>query len=104
MSEIDAYMTFRSPLAKPTQGSSKIGRRTETMALKGKPRDMNKWRGVLLDPNVHFPGGGREYPRARNQLLGGEGELKQRGEHIAPNTPALPPSGLLPGEHVLESA
>src|SRR6516162_9677440 len=27
----------------------------ETMALKGKPRDMNKWREVLLDPNVHFP-------------------------------------------------
>jgi hypothetical protein len=28
----------------------------ETMALKGKPRDMNKWREVLLDPNVYFPG------------------------------------------------
>jgi hypothetical protein len=26
-----------------------------TMALKGKPRDMNKWREVLLDQNVHFP-------------------------------------------------
>jgi predicted dithiol-disulfide oxidoreductase (DUF899 family) len=33
------------------------------MALKGKPRDMNKWREVLLDPNVHFPGESSEYRR-----------------------------------------
>jgi len=31
------------------------------MALKGQPRDMNKWREVLLDPSVHFPGESSEY-------------------------------------------
>ena len=42
------------------------------MALKGKPRDMNKWREVLLDPNVHFPGESSEYRRTRNELLEAE--------------------------------
>jgi hypothetical protein len=40
----------------------------ETMALKGKPRDMKKWREILLDPNVHFPGESTEYRCARNEL------------------------------------
>ena len=45
------------------------------MALKGKPRDMNKWREVLLDPNVHFPAESGEYRCARNELLEAEAEL-----------------------------
>ena len=44
----------------------------ETVAGKGSPRDMNKWREVLLDPNVQFPGESGEYRRARNQLLEAE--------------------------------
>src|SRR6266446_6557024 len=95
MSEIDSYMTFRSPLAKPTQGSSKIGRRTETMALKGKPRDMNKWREVLLDPNVHFPGESSKYRRARNELLEAEAELRRLNEQVAAQRRTLPAGGLI---------
>src|SRR5712672_2753308 len=104
MSEIDSYMTFRSPLAKPTQASSKIGRRTETMALKGKPRDMNKWREVLLDPNVHFPGESSEYRRARNELLEAEAELKRLNEQVAAKRRALPAGGLIREDYVFESA
>ena len=54
------------------------------MALKGKPRDMNKWREVLLDPNVHFPGESSEYRNARNQLLGAEAELRRLNEDQCP--------------------
>ena len=50
------------------------------MALKGKPRDMKKWRDVLLDPNVQFPGESGEYRRARNELLEAEAELKRLGK------------------------
>jgi hypothetical protein len=39
------------------------------MAPKGTPRDMNKWRETLLDPNITFPGQSGEYRRARNELL-----------------------------------
>jgi hypothetical protein len=42
--------------------------RMETMALKGRPRDMNKWREVFLDPNVHFPNESSEYRQASNEL------------------------------------
>src|SRR6516164_6789810 len=52
----------------------------ETMPLKGKPRDMNKWREVLLDPNVHFPGESSEYRRARDELLEAEAELRRLNE------------------------
>jgi len=53
------------------------------MALKGKPRDMNKWREVLLDPNVHFPGESSEYRRSRNELLEAEAELRRVNEQVA---------------------
>ncbi|HEY2473141.1 MAG TPA: hypothetical protein VGI45_35500 [Terracidiphilus sp.] len=53
------------------------------MALKGKPRDMNKWREILLDPNVRFPGESSEYRRARNELLDAEAELQRLNERIA---------------------
>jgi predicted dithiol-disulfide oxidoreductase (DUF899 family) len=55
----------------------------ETMALKGKPRDMKKWREVLLDTNVHFPGESSEYRHARNELLDAEGELRRLNEQVA---------------------
>jgi hypothetical protein len=52
------------------------------MALKGKPRDMKKWREVLLDPNVHFPGESSEDRRTRNELLEAEAELRQLNEQV----------------------
>ena len=53
------------------------------MALKGEPRDMNKWREVLLDSNVHFPGESSEYRHARNELLEDEATLKVLSEKVA---------------------
>ena len=60
------------------------------MALKGNPRDMNKWREVLLDPDVHFPGESTEYRRARNELLDAEAELQRLNEQVAAQRRALP--------------
>ena len=74
------------------------------MAIKGKPRDMNKWREVLLDPNVHFPGESSEYRRARNQLLEAEDELRRLNEQVAAQRRALPAGGLLAEDYVFESA
>ena len=65
------------------------------MALKGKPRDMNKWREVLLDPNVHFPGESSEYRRARNELLEDEAALKRLSDQVAAKRRALPTGGLI---------
>ena len=65
------------------------------MALKGKPRDMNKWREVLLDPNVHFPGESSKYRRARNELLEAEAELRRLNEQVAAQRRALPAGGLI---------
>jgi predicted dithiol-disulfide oxidoreductase (DUF899 family) len=74
------------------------------MALKGKPRDMNKWRKVLLDPNVHFPGESSEYRRARNELLEAEAELRRLNEQVAAQRRALPAGGLIREDYVFESA
>jgi len=76
----------------------------ETMALKGKPRDMNKWREVLLDPNVHFPGESSDYRRARNRLLEAEAELRRLNEQVAAQRRALPAGGLIREDYILESA
>src|ERR1700741_4697806 len=76
----------------------------ETMALKGKPRDMKKWRDVLLDPNVHFPGESSEDRRARNELLEDEAALKLLSEKIAAKRRALPAGGLVKEDYVFESA
>jgi predicted dithiol-disulfide oxidoreductase (DUF899 family) len=76
----------------------------ETMALKGKPRDMNKWREVLLDPNVDFPGESSEYRRARNELLEAEAELRRLNEQVAAQRRALPAGGLIREDYVFESA
>src|SRR5258708_20355964 len=74
------------------------------MALKGKPRDMNKWREVLLDPNVHFPGESSEYRRVRNELLEAEAELRRLNEQVAAQRRALPAGGLIREDYVFESA
>src|SRR6267154_6308623 len=74
------------------------------MALKGKLRDMNKWREVLLDPNLHFPGESSEYRRARNQLLEAEDELRRLNERVAAQRRALPAGGLVAEDYVFESA
>ena len=76
----------------------------ETMAIKGKPRDMNKWREVLLDPNVHFPSESSEYRRARNELSEKEAELQQLNEQVAALRRALPAGGLVREDYVFESA
>src|ERR1700741_1362872 len=76
----------------------------QAMALKGKPRDMNKWREVLLDSNVHFPGESSEYRRARNELLEDEAALKALSEKVAPKRRALPAGGLVKEDYVFESA
>jgi predicted dithiol-disulfide oxidoreductase (DUF899 family) len=76
----------------------------ETMALKGKPRDMKKWREVLLDPNVHFPGESSDYRRARNELLEAEAELRRQNEQVAAQRRALPAGGVIREDYVFESA
>jgi predicted dithiol-disulfide oxidoreductase (DUF899 family) len=78
--------------------------REEKMALKGSPRDMKKWRALLLDPNIEFPGESSEYRRARNQLLEAEGELRRVNEQVAAQRRALPMGGLLSEDYVFESA
>ena len=73
------------------------------MALKGKPRDMNNWREVLLDPNVHFPGESSEYRRRRNELLEAEAELRRLNEQVAARRRALPVGGIRE-DYVFKSA
>jgi predicted dithiol-disulfide oxidoreductase (DUF899 family) len=74
------------------------------MALKGKPRDMKKWREVLLHTNVHFPGESSEYRHARNELLDAEGELRRLNEQVAAQRRSLPAGGLIREDYVFESA
>src|ERR1700742_2483704 len=81
-----------------------VSQKEEKMALKGQPRDMNKWREVLLDPSVHFPGESSEYRRARNELLEAEAELKRLNEQVAAKRRALPAGGLIREDYVFESA
>src|SRR6201987_6556059 len=81
-----------------------VSQKEEKMALKGQPRDMNKWREVLLDPSVHFPGESSEYRRARNELLEAEAELKRLNEQVAAKRRALPAGGLLRGDLSFERA
>src|SRR5882672_7169808 len=74
------------------------------MAPKGSPRDMNKWRETLRDPNVKFPGESSEYRRARNELLEAEDELRRLNEQVAAQRRALPAGGLLAEDYLFESA
>ena len=74
------------------------------MAIKGSPRDMNKWREQLIDPNVHFPGETSDYRRARNQLLEAEDTLRRTNEQVIAQRQSLPAGGLLKEDYVFESA
>lgn len=74
------------------------------MALKGKPRDLAKWRQLLLDQNVYFPGESNEYRRARNELLDDEAALKLLTEKVAAKRRSLPAGGLIREDYVFESA
>ncbi len=74
------------------------------MALKGIPRDMHKWREVLLDPNVEFPGESSEYRNARNKLLEREAELRRLNAEVAALRRSLPAGGLIKEDYVFESA
>jgi predicted dithiol-disulfide oxidoreductase (DUF899 family) len=74
------------------------------MALKGKPRDMKKWREAVLDPNVYFPGESSEYRRARDELLQTEAEIRRLNEEAAAKRRALPAGGLIREDYVFESA
>ena len=74
------------------------------MTPKGKPRDMKKWRQVLSDPDVSFPGESSDYRRARNELLEAEDELRRMTEAVAAQRRALPVGGLLATDYVFESA
>ena len=65
---------------------------------------MNKWREVLLDSNVHFPGESSEYRRARNELLEDEAALKVLSEKVAAKRRALPAGGLIKEDYVFEYA
>jgi hypothetical protein len=76
----------------------------ETMALKGKPRDMNEWREALPDPSVDFPGASSEYRRARNEPLEAEAGLRRLNEQLAAQRRALPAGGLIREDYVFESA
>ena len=73
------------------------------MVPKGSPRDMNKWRETLRDPNIRFPGESSEYRRARNQLLEAEDELRRLNEQVAAQRRALPAGGLLAEDYIFES-
>jgi len=74
------------------------------MAIKGKPRDLNKWREVLIDPNVRFPGESDEYRRARDELLEAEADLRRMNERVAGMRRALPAGGLVKEDYVFEAA
>ena len=74
------------------------------MAPKGSPRDMDKWRATLRDPNIRFPGESSEYRRARDELLEAEDELRRLNEQVAAKRRALPAGGLLAEDYVFESA
>jgi predicted dithiol-disulfide oxidoreductase (DUF899 family) len=74
------------------------------MAIKGSPRDMNKWREQLLDPKIQFPGESSDYRRARNQLLEAEDALRRKNEQVVAERRSLPAGGLLKEDYVFESA
>ncbi len=74
------------------------------MTPKGYPRDMNKWRATLRDPNITFPGESDDYRRARNELLDAEEALRRMTERVASQRRALPAGGLVLKDYIFESA
>jgi predicted dithiol-disulfide oxidoreductase (DUF899 family) len=65
---------------------------------------MKKWREILLDPNVHFPGESTEYRCARNELSEVEADLQRLNERVAAQRRKLPAGGLIKEDYVFESA
>ncbi|ASD82880.1 DUF899 domain-containing protein [Burkholderia gladioli] len=78
--------------------------RSMTMALKGEPRDMNRWREVVLDPSLRFPGESGDYRRARDELMEAEDELRRLNEKVIAQRRALPPGGLIQEDYEFEQA
>ncbi|MDR3485202.1 MAG: DUF899 family protein [Bradyrhizobium sp.] len=74
------------------------------MAVKGEPRDMSRWKAVVLDPAVRFPGETEGYRDARNELLAAEAELRRLNEQVAAQRRALPAGGLIKEDYVFEEA
>ena len=74
------------------------------MAVKGSPRDMNKWREVLLEQHAEFPSESVDYRRARNRLLESEDALRQLTQQVAAERRALPAGGLIPQDYLFESS
>jgi predicted dithiol-disulfide oxidoreductase (DUF899 family) len=74
------------------------------MAIKGEPRDMQRWRDVVLNPALRFPGESDEYRAARDELLKSEDELRQLNDKVVAQRRALPPGGLIKEDYVFELA
>jgi predicted dithiol-disulfide oxidoreductase (DUF899 family) len=74
------------------------------MAVKSEPRDMDKWKAVVLNPAVRFPGESSEYWDARNELLEAEAELRRLNEQVAAQRRAHPPGGLVKEDYIFETA
>src|SRR5258708_30849922 len=70
----------------PTPQGREFGawERMETMALKGKPRDMNKWRERLPYPHVHLPREACRYRRARHERVEAGAQLRRVTNQLAP--------------------
>src|ERR1700743_2502901 len=74
------------------------------MAIKGEPRDMQRWKDVVLNPALRFPGESDEYRIARDELLKSEDELRQLNDKVVAQRRALPPGGLIKEDYVFELA
>jgi predicted dithiol-disulfide oxidoreductase (DUF899 family) len=74
------------------------------MAVIGKPRDMQRWKDVVLDAAVRFPGETSDYRRARNELLDAEEKLREHQERVSAQRRALPPGGLIREDYIFQDA
>jgi len=74
------------------------------MAIKGEPRDMKKWKDVVLDPSLRFPGESSEYRRARDELMGIEDDLRRLNEKVIAQRRTLPRGGTIKEDYVFEVA
>src|ERR1700744_325959 len=78
--------------------------RSRTVAIKGEPRDMQRWKDVVLNPALRFPGESDEYRIARDELLKSEDELRRLNDKVVAQRRALPPGGLINEDYVFELA
>lgn len=74
------------------------------MAVIGKPRDMQRWKDVVLDPAVRLPGETDAYRQARNDLLDAEEELRRHQERVSAQRRALPRGGLIREDYIFQDA